>query len=159
MDSESLTATLRAYAVSFDATAVKTAFEHGNGNGRSNALVDWATIHITPDTLLSADELDQFTALEKSGLAEKLAATSDLATVQALSDQEIKDAIEELNRSTEAISRQTETLKQQQEALDRLVNGSKRDSDARSNLESLQTRKWETQRRSAALAVSIWQRR
>lgn len=100
----------------------------------------------------------RFTALEKAGLVEKLAADADLATVHAFSDQEIKDAIEELNRSTDAISKQTEALKQQREALERLVTGSTRDGEARADLESRQIQKWESERKSVQSTVGVAER-
>ncbi|KAK3933922.1 hypothetical protein QBC46DRAFT_325865 [Diplogelasinospora grovesii] len=149
MDSESLIKTLRAYDASFDAAAVKAAFR----DERSTALADWVRAHVTPDTLLSADELSQFAALEKSELAEKLSASADLAAVLAFNDQEIKDAIGELNRSTEAISKQTEALKLQQDALDRLVNSRRKDGEGRAQLEARRIQKWNAERGALTLAV------
>ncbi|KAK0717664.1 hypothetical protein B0T26DRAFT_740949 [Lasiosphaeria miniovina] len=169
MDSESLVKILRAYDTSLDAASVRVALEDEKARARAKAsatsssssssssspggLVDWVALHLTSDTLLSVDELNQFAALEKAGLAAELAATTDLGAVQSFSDQEIKDAIEELNRCTDAISKQTEALKQQQEALDRLVSGTRKAAEARFQIESRQTQKWETQHRSVALAV------
>ncbi|KAK4187523.1 hypothetical protein QBC35DRAFT_384633 [Podospora australis] len=149
MDPESLIKLLRAYDASFDAAAVKAAFSHPN----STDLVHWVTTHLTPDTLLSVDELALYAALEKSGEAERLASSSDLNTVQALSDQEIRGAIEELNRSTQAITKQTETLKQQREALDRLVSNDRQGRQERVVFETEQSGRWESQRRNLTLAV------
>ncbi|KAK4215734.1 hypothetical protein QBC37DRAFT_116916 [Rhypophila decipiens] len=169
MDADSLIRTLKKYDASFDGATIRTAFHrqgHGlsgdasigheleNGNDQaSGRLASWAASHVTPDTLLSVDELSQFTELEASGLAEKLAGSVDLATVQAFSDQEIRDAIEELTRSTDAISKQTETLRQQHEALGRLVNSNRKDSESRSVLESSQAQRLQSQVKSAAMAV------
>lgn len=97
----------------------------------------------------------RFAELEASGLAEKLAASVDLATVQAFSDHEIRDAIDELTRSTDAISKQTEALRQQQEALGRLVSGNRKDAESRFVLESNQAQRLQSQVKSAALAVSL----
>ncbi|KAK3322818.1 hypothetical protein B0H66DRAFT_215478 [Apodospora peruviana] len=169
MDAESLIRVLRKYDASFDATVIKAAFpqSHGHDNhgdddserehgqqAEAGVLADWAALHVTPDTLLSVDELNQFAALEKSGLAERLAAGSgDLGAVQAFSDPEIQDAIDELRRSTETISKQTETLKQQHEAFSRLVTSSRSDANTRSLLESKQTQRLDSQRKSIAVAV------
>jgi hypothetical protein len=98
--------------------------------------------------------LVRFAALEKSGQGEKLAASADLAGVQEFSDQEIKDAIEELNRSTDAITKQTETLKQQQDALGKLLNANAKDREARVDLEALQTHRSDAERKAISLAVS-----
>ncbi|KAF5538811.1 hypothetical protein FNAPI_11004 [Fusarium napiforme] len=73
------------------------------------SFVDWANLHLASDHLLTGDEL----AL--------LADLHDLGEVQAVSEDDVRAAIEELNRSTATISKQTETLKQQRDALARLV--------------------------------------
>ncbi|GAB1319962.1 HAUS augmin-like complex subunit 3 N-terminal domain-containing protein [Madurella fahalii] len=148
MDPEALVRILRTYDASVDGAAVKAAFR----DARSAEFLRWATVHLTPDTLLSPDELEQYAALEELGLAEKLAMSSDLTAARVLSDQEVKEAIEELNRSTQAITRQTDTLKQQQEALHRLVKGAHQGSEERAALEAGQTRKWEAQRSELASA-------
>ncbi|AEO68724.1 a3180d0a-819e-45aa-94ff-4af92c298886 [Thermothielavioides terrestris] len=149
MDAESLVRTLRAYDASFDASAVRAALSGPEGA----ELLRWATVHLTPDTLLTVDEITQYAALEGSGLAERLASSSDLSAARVLSDQETKDAIEELNRSTQAIMRQTETLKKQQESLDRLVNASRLGAQDRDALEASQVRKWNAQRRDLESGV------
>lgn len=79
--------------------------------------------------------------------------SSDLTEARVLSGQEIRDAIEELNRSTQAITRHTETLRQQHEAFDRLVDGGQQASEERAAVEAGQSRKWESQRRNLASAV------
>ncbi|KAF4979263.1 hypothetical protein FZEAL_4508 [Fusarium zealandicum] len=85
------------------------------------AFVDWANLHLATDHLLTADELALYTALDKSGQVDSLADAHDLGEVQAVNEDDIRAAIDELNRSTATISKQTETLRQQQEALARLV--------------------------------------
>jgi hypothetical protein len=55
MDADTLIRTLRAYDASFDATALQKALD----DGQSAEILDWATRYITPDTLLSVDELNQ----------------------------------------------------------------------------------------------------
>ncbi|KAK4178149.1 hypothetical protein QBC36DRAFT_111319 [Triangularia setosa] len=150
MDPDFLVKLLRAYDASFDAAAVKAAF---NGSPTGNQFVQWATSHLTPDTLLTPDEFTQYAALEKAGIADKLASSSDLAAVQGLTDENVRDAVEQLDRSTQAITRQTETLKQQREALDRLVAGDRQTRQERRVFESEQDRKYESQRRDLALAV------
>ncbi|KAK1833586.1 hypothetical protein QBC39DRAFT_389822 [Podospora conica] len=156
MDAETLIRTLRAYDASVDATAVRTAFDAsqpGHSSSASSSLRDWVARHVGPDTLLSVDELNQFTALDKAGVADKLAASTDLAAAPSFADQEIRDAIDELKRSTETIARQTESLRQQHDALDRLVQGTRRDKEARAGLEAQHLFQWEERRRAVALAV------
>ncbi|KAK0737235.1 hypothetical protein B0T21DRAFT_438557 [Apiosordaria backusii] len=150
MDPEYLVKLLRAYDASFDAAAVKAAF---NGSSTGSQFVQWAASHLTPDTLLTLDEFNQYAALEKAGIADKLASSSDLAAVQGLTDENVRNAIEQLNRSTQAITKQTETLKQQREALDRLVTADRQTRQERRVFESEQDRRYESQRRDLTLAV------
>lgn len=94
--------------------------------------------------------------IERNGKAEDLAASTDLTTTQALTDQGLKDAIDELNRSTEAINKQTETLRQQQDALSRLLTTTGKSGDARSDLEAKRLYKWETGRKALNTAVGAF---
>jgi hypothetical protein len=55
MDAESLVRILRTYDASVDAAAVRAALLGSN----SADLVRWAAAHLTPDTLLTVDELNQ----------------------------------------------------------------------------------------------------
>lgn len=111
---------------------------------QSEALVQWAIDHLNPDNLLTKDELDlcvpnpnllpsslpiplcytdlcRYKELDTSGQVDKLAELHDLSDVQALHQQDIRAAIDELNRSTATISKQTETLRHQHDALSRLT--------------------------------------
>ncbi|KAK4123022.1 hypothetical protein N657DRAFT_672083 [Parathielavia appendiculata] len=154
MDAESLLRILRAYDASVDASAVRAAVSGPN----STDIERWAAAHLCPDTLLTVDELNQYAALEDAGLAERLAMSSDLSAARVLSEREIKEAIDELNRSTQAISRHAETLKQQQQALDRLVDDSRKNKEERAAVEENQVRKWQTQRRDfASVAAELSQ--
>ncbi len=55
MDSDALVRILRVYDTSFDAAAVRASLS----GPKSSDLVRWATQHLTPDTLLTPDELSQ----------------------------------------------------------------------------------------------------
>ncbi|KAK4098969.1 hypothetical protein N658DRAFT_202422 [Parathielavia hyrcaniae] len=150
MDAESLVRILRAYDASVDVSAVKAAVA---GSTKSADLKRWAAAHLTPDTLLTVDEANQYAALEHAGLAERLAASSDLSAARVLSEREVKEAIEELTRSTQAIARHAETLKQQHQALDRLVDDNRKSKQERAALQESQARKWQAQRRDLASAA------
>ncbi|KAM0414679.1 hypothetical protein ACHAPT_013482 [Fusarium lateritium] len=102
------------------------------------AFVEWANLHLATDHLLTGDELALYTALDKSGQVDRLADLYDLGEVQAVNEDDIRAAIDELNRSTATISKQTEALRQQQDALSRLVK--KRDEAEN------QRRDWEESR-------------
>lgn len=79
--------------------------------------------------------VSRYTALDKSGQVDRLAELHDLGEVQAVNEDDIRAAIEELNRSTGEINKQTETLKQQQDALARLVKKRDEAEQARRDLE------------------------
>jgi hypothetical protein len=95
----------------------------------------------------------RFEVLGKSDPAVQLPNGGDLAKVPIFNDQELKDAIEELERSTAAISKQTESLRQQHDALGRLVRESQETAHARTNLEARQSQKWESEQKAVVLAV------
>lgn len=104
--------------------------------------------------IVPADLEPRYLALERNGRAENLAASADLSSVQPVSDQEILDAIQELNRSTDAINKQTDTLRQQQNALSRLIATGGKTGDARSDLEAKRLYEWESSRKALQTSVS-----
>ncbi|KAF7556841.1 hypothetical protein G7Z17_g1178 [Cylindrodendrum hubeiense] len=120
---------------------------------RGTAFVEWANMHLASDHLLTADELALYTALDRSGRVDVLADAHDLGEVQAVNEEDIRTAIEELNRSTATISKQTETLRQQQDALSRLVKKRGETEAQRRDLESTRIRKSESQRKRLAAEV------
>lgn len=48
---------------------------------RGPAFAEWAATHLVSDSLLTADELALYTALDRSGQVDRLAASHDLADV------------------------------------------------------------------------------
>ncbi|RYC93975.1 hypothetical protein BFJ63_vAg3272 [Fusarium oxysporum f. sp. narcissi] len=105
------------------------------------SFVDWANLHLASDHLLTGDELALYTALDKRGQVDRLADLHDLGEVQAVNEDDIRAAIEELNRSTATISKQTETLKQQRDALARLVKKRDEAESQRRDLEEARLNK------------------
>lgn len=93
--------------------------------------------------------------MERNGKANSLAASSDLSQIQGISDQELQDAIFELNRSTEAINKQADALRQQQDALSRLVGSSGKNGDARAAMEVKQLHEWEMTRNALNTAIEL----
>lgn len=96
--------------------------------------------------------ISRYVTLVKNGEIDALAA-QDLSMVQGLNDYEIENAIEELRRSTSAIEKQTEALKLQQNALASLVKNNKRTSQARTNTEKGQIRKWDVEKGQISAAI------
>lgn len=91
--------------------------------------------------------------MDKSGRVDKLAEQHDLAEVQAVTEDDIKIAIEQLNRSTEAINKQTETLRQQQDAFSRLAKKASENTARRKDFELDRQRKLNTERKYIAAQV------
>ncbi|KAH7267694.1 uncharacterized protein BKA55DRAFT_556413 [Fusarium redolens] len=124
----------RAYGIS----ASKEDVQHALSDA---SFVDWTNLHLASDHLLTGDELALYTALDKSGQVDQLADLYDLGEVQAVNEDDVRAAIEELNRSTATISKQTETLKQQRDALARLVKKRDEAESQRRDLEEARLNK------------------
>ncbi|KAI3400630.1 hypothetical protein diail_2342 [Diaporthe ilicicola] len=152
MSNDGLAELLRKYEVPVGQSSLESVFQDEE---QARLLSEWAKSHLIPDTLLTKNELNSYLAIEQNGKAESLAASADLSRVQAFSDQEIIDAIEELNRSTDAINKQTETLRQQQNALSRLITTSGKTGDARSDLEAKRLYQWESSRKALQTDVEL----
>ncbi|KAB5523125.1 hypothetical protein GE09DRAFT_492227 [Coniochaeta sp. 2T2.1] len=150
MEIDVLTSIMRQYDASFDTQEISAALDHDE----SGVLAEWAAVHLTPDTLLKTEELEQYAALERSGKADQLAASLDVATAPLFHEEEIKAAIQELNRSTDAIGKQTETLKHQQDALTRLIKNGSKDIHARENLVLKHSQALELDRKSVKSSVA-----
>lgn len=92
--------------------------------------------------------------MDKNGQVDKLAEQHDLADVQAVTEEEVRAAVEEINRSTAAITKQTETLKLQQDALSRLVQKAGDSKSRRRNFEVSRQQNAETERKFVSAQVS-----
>lgn len=86
---------------------------------------------------------------------DRLAALHDLAEVPAVTEDDIRAAIEELKRSTDSISKQTETLRQQQDALSRLVKKSAETDARRQDFEYARQHISESERKRIAAEVGL----
>lgn len=140
----------RQYGINSERDSVRRALrdpDHGP------AFAQWALTHLGPDNLLTPDEMSTYTTLDKTGQVDKLAALHDLAEVQAVSEDDIRIAIDELNRSTEAITKQTETLRQQQDAFSRLIKKASDSSARRETFEVERQRKAITEHKYVSAEV------
>lgn len=90
----------------------------------------------------------------KSGEADRLAA-QDLSMVEGLNDREIRDAIEELKRSTASIEKQTEALRLQQNAMSALFKSERRANETRAHSDEGQLRRWQAERSQISQQVSM----
>ncbi|KAG9233961.1 hypothetical protein BJ875DRAFT_377471 [Amylocarpus encephaloides] len=135
---EELTKILRDRDIPFDRDAFKSALQDPE---RQTAIREWMEEYLAPECLLTKDELAMYSTLTKSEDADIIAA-QDLSAVQGLNEAEIRNAIEELRRSTAAIENQSEALKLQHNAMSALVKNSQRTSQARSQATNTQHKKW-----------------
>ncbi|RDA94854.1 hypothetical protein CP533_4214 [Ophiocordyceps camponoti-saundersi (nom. inval.)] len=97
-------------------------------------FVQWANKHVVPDNLLTADELAIYSALDCSGRVDQLSAQHELAHVQAVTDDDLRTAVEELGQFTEKIVSHTKKLRLQREALSRLVTEPSQEALSRERL-------------------------
>lgn len=93
--------------------------------------------------------------MDKSGQVDRLADAHDLGDVLAVHEDDMRTAIEELNRSTATISKHTENLRQQQDALARLVKKRTETESKRQNLEETRLQKSASERKRLAAEVCI----
>lgn len=82
-------------------------------------------------------------------------AAQDLSMVEGLNDREIRDAIEELKRSTASIEKQTEALRLQQNAMSALVKSERQTNDKRAHSDEAQLRRWQAERNQVGQQVSM----
>lgn len=157
MDVDGLDRILRERGVEIERTKLEAALDDAS-------FKSWASLHLTPATLLTPDELatyvtclshspsvpprhprdtrlrsnpkTSYTALSDSGAIKNLELTSPGDLPLPRDQAELQSAIEEINRSTEAIARQTETLRQQQEALARFARGRISDEGRRDEVQA-----------------------
>ncbi|KAG6169547.1 hypothetical protein E4U51_001519 [Claviceps purpurea] len=109
-------------------------------------FAEWASLHLGIDTLLTAHELQIYTELDKTGRVDQLADSHDLSYVQAVTEEELRLAIEQLGQSTETFDKQTETLRQQRDALSRMVKRQAENKARRREMERVQKRSKDVQR-------------
>ncbi|KAL2824669.1 hypothetical protein BDW59DRAFT_162319 [Aspergillus cavernicola] len=115
---------------------IRAAF-HDESNAAK--ITEWVQEHLSPDTLLSQEELTLYSKLESSGTLATILSHADLDSTRPLLDEDLQKAIEALNTSTAEIQMQTEILTSQYDILNRQL---KRDDER----ESRQNRELERQR-------------
>lgn len=87
---------------------------------------------------------------------DRLADLHDLSEVQALREDDLRAAVEDLRRSTAAVNKQTETLRHQRDAFSQLV-AKRADGEARRlELETARQRKFESERVRISSEVRHW---
>lgn len=152
MDREELLSLVRQYGLPVNPSDLKDAY----GDEEQCRLLDeWTKSHITRDTVLTKDELNAYNLAKRHGKIESLEAAANMPTVLPLRDQDIQDAINELDQSTEAINKQTDALRQQHDALSRLIANSGKNGDLRANLEAKHTHQWGSDYKSLSTAVEL----
>ncbi|KAG5960293.1 hypothetical protein E4U58_004707 [Claviceps cyperi] len=116
-------------------------------------FAEWASLHLGKDSLLTTHELQIYTELDKTGRVDQLADLHDLSYVQAVTEEDLRLAIEQLGQSTETMDKQTETLRQQRDALSRMVKRQAENKARRREMERAQKRSKDVQRAQLAKEV------
>ncbi|KAM0276805.1 hypothetical protein ACHAQH_006394 [Verticillium albo-atrum] len=124
-----------------------------NDSNHGTAFKEWTTMHLGPDNLLSKDELALYSSLDQAGFVDELVASQELATVEALSEDELKAAVQKLDHSTASINKQTETLKQHHSALAKLVDGNTKLTASRLDMEATRAARHASERRTLTTKV------
>lgn len=86
---------------------------------------------------------------------DQLADSHDLSYVQAVTEEDLRLAIEQLGQSTEAIDKQTETLRQQRDALSRMIKRQAENKARRREMERAQKRSKDVQRAQLTKEVRL----
>lgn len=106
-----------------------------------------------------ADVSSSYNALQKSGQAESLLSAQQLSMIRIPDDGDIKDAIEDLKRSTSAIDKQSESLRSQQKALNILINDQRSSAQKRADATATQNKKWALELERSNATVSFFPKR
>ncbi|TQS34091.1 hypothetical protein Golomagni_05540 [Golovinomyces magnicellulatus] len=147
---KNVTRILREREISFDHDLLKTALKDAKSRSK---IQEWVDEYLSPETLLTKDELRHFTNLTETGEAERLS-KEDLSLVLDLNEYELRTAIEELRESTAVVERQNEVLRLQQSAFSALCKTERRARQSRSQIDRGQVRRWEAEKSSIAAAIS-----
>lgn len=116
---------------------------------KRKAYCEYRSVNALIESILTRSS---YAKLLKSGDAERIAA-GDLSAVEELHDQDIRQAIEELKRSTIAVEKQNDALRLQQAALSSLVGSESRATQARAKATTEQLRKWDIEQERVSREV------
>ncbi|PHH81693.1 hypothetical protein CDD82_181 [Ophiocordyceps australis] len=117
------------------------------------AFAEWATTHLGSDTLLTADELALYSALDTSGQVDKLAPLYNLSEVQPIQQDDLRQAIQDLRQSTHTVIKHTETMQQKQKILSLHVDKQNDDASKRQQLELQMALDTEAEKKRVAAEV------
>ncbi|KAI9780043.1 MAG: hypothetical protein M1839_007025 [Geoglossum umbratile] len=129
---------------------VKWAFQSPQTNTEVNS---WVQQYLGPETLLSKEEVELYSKLERTGVVQKITTTHDLSVVKPVSDDEIRSAIEALEASTAAINKQNSTLKAQRESLEAVVAESHSAEATRNRQGDRRRRKFALEKQHVSVAM------
>lgn len=102
-----------------------------------------------------ADDPDRYSAIQDYGEREPFSNTDQFSEPLLCDDQELRDAIEQLKRSTVATEKQSTLLRTQQEALASLVKGNIQNDKSRAAVDPTHYRAWTTESEKMAYTVSL----
>ncbi|KAI9771986.1 MAG: hypothetical protein M1835_006325 [Candelina submexicana] len=145
-----LLAALREHEIPLGRDDVEWAFQ---SQKTKKEVAEWVTQFLGPETLLSKEEAELYSKLEKNGMVKEISSGQDLATVHPMGDSDLRAAIAALQSSTAAIEKHTETLKKQRHALDDLVDQNGTETKARKRTADKRVKKHVSEKQHADLVV------
>ncbi|KZF21548.1 hypothetical protein L228DRAFT_283697 [Xylona heveae TC161] len=140
---------LREHDISLTRDDVQWAFDSAETNA---SVTQWVERYLGPETLLSKEELETFSKIERSGAVKRILASNDLSTVRPVLEDDLRNTIETLNASTAAIERQNELLAKQRESLEALKERNRENREACNRSNAQRRRKHAIESQHVALA-------
>ncbi|MCJ1464254.1 hypothetical protein MMC07_002867 [Pseudocyphellaria aurata] len=106
---------IRSHEIALTEDDVGWAFKAKN---TQDDVTNWVQQYLGKETLLSREEAELFSTLERNGAARRIAAGYDLETVQSFSDEDIEAGLSSLEYLTSRITEQRAVMELQRAALD-----------------------------------------
>ncbi|KAG9243119.1 hypothetical protein BJ878DRAFT_512346 [Calycina marina] len=147
---EYLIGVLRDHDIPHDQDAIKEAFKDRESQA---AIYAWVEEYLSPETVLTKEEAALYETLVRNGDSDVVTAAHNLSAIRGLDDDEIRDAVEELKRSTTAIEKQTEALNLQQDAMSTLIKNKTGSDQVRAQIERSQLAKWNAEKSQIGKSV------
>ncbi|KAI9843677.1 MAG: hypothetical protein M1837_006144 [Sclerophora amabilis] len=113
----------------------------------------WVEEYLGTETLLSKEDLQLYSRLEKSNEIQTLSSTYDLSTIRPTTDDELRWAVSKLQESTRAIEGHNEQLREQRKAIAALKRRTQDEGLHRNRLRIQHGKKHAVEKEHVSLAV------
>jgi hypothetical protein len=102
--------------------------------------------------LIRSPRYDALASSEQVGV---LFASADAQYLPELDEKELRNAIDELQKSTASIEKHTQTLRKQQEAVASLLKSNRRSASSRASVNQAQHRIWDVEAKQLTTSVRV----